>query len=92
MIEAVTQNYESFSGIAVSVAMLNSLNITAPPYSVNNTFPYFTQENFFAMNSDPDAYEITRVDGITLQQLNAQLTAWEYGCKNILSNIFGEFK
>ena len=79
VVHGVTQNTNSFCGVASAVMILNSLQVDAP-IDEDHGFPYFNQANFFSKEVE-DVVPATQVlaQGFTLDQLGRALQTWEYG-------------
>ena len=77
----ITQNTQSFCGVATLVMVLNSLGIPAPETPQYKPFRVFTQENFFNNEAARKVIPPEKVlrQGITLEELGGLLTS--YGVK-----------
>lgn len=79
VIHGVTQDTDTYCGVATSVMILNSLQLPAPT-ATDHSYPYFDQNNFFTTSIERVISSSSVLDhGFTLDQLAAALDSWKYG-------------
>lgn len=79
----ITQNNQAYCGVASSIMVLNSLQISAPEAPQYKPFRVFTQENFFNNENTKKIItpEIVSRQGLTLEQLGSLLAVYDVKVK-----------